>query len=75
MIKIETHRAHVPWSWVTWMTGPWLVLYYIDNVTGGGPLTFTIRKFVENPIVIGLLGSMSVAFTFTVGAAASCGED
>ncbi|HTO05190.1 MAG TPA: MFS transporter [Opitutus sp.] len=75
MTKIETHRAHVPWSWVTWMTGPWLVLYYIDNVTGGGPLTFTIRKFVENPIAIGLLGSMSVAFTFTVGAAASYMSD
>jgi Na+/melibiose symporter-like transporter len=75
MMKMETHRARVPWSWVAWMTGPWLVLYYIDNVAGGGPLTFTIRKFVENPIAIGLLGSMSVAFTFTVGAAASYMSD
>lgn len=75
MIKMETHRARVPWSWVAWMTCPWLVLYYIDNVTGGGPLTFTIRKFVESPMAIGLLGSTSVAFTFTVGAAASYMSD
>jgi MFS family permease len=71
MSKIETHHARVPWSWAAWMTGPWLVLYFIDNVTDGGPLTFTIRKFVENPMLIGLLSSMSVAFTFTIGAGAS----
>jgi MFS family permease len=75
MTKIETHHARVPWSWVGWMTAPWLVLYYIDNVNDGGPLTFTIRKFVESPMLIGLLSSIHVAFTFTVGAGASYMSD
>ena len=75
MTKIETHHARVPWSWVAWMTGPWVVLYYIDNVSDGGPLTFTIRKFVDSPMLIGLLSSIHVAFTFTVGTAASYMSD
>jgi Na+/melibiose symporter-like transporter len=75
MTKIETHHRRVPWSWVGWMTGPWLVLFYVDNINDGGPLTFTIRKFVENPMLIGLLSSIHVAFTFTVGAASSYMSD
>jgi len=75
MTKIETHHARVPWSWVAWMTGPWLVLYYIDNASDGGPLTFTIRKFVEAPTLIALLSSIHVAFAFTVGAASSYMSD
>lgn len=75
MSKIETHRARVPWSWAVWMTGPWLVLYYIDNVSGGGPLTFTMRKFVENPVLIGALSSINMGLMFTVGVAASYMSD
>jgi MFS family permease len=74
MTKIETHRSRVPWSWVVWMTGPWLALYYIDNVNGG-PLTFTIRKFIENPALIGFLTSLNVAFNFLIGVAASYMSD
>lgn len=75
MKKIETQRPRVPWSWVGWMTGPWLVLYYFDNLSDGGPLTFTIRRFVETPVLIGLLTSVNVGFNFTVGAAASYMSD
>ncbi len=57
------------------MTGPWLALFYIDNLSDGGPLTFTIRKFVDSPMLIGLLASVNVAFNFTVGAAASYMSD
>lgn len=73
--KIETHRARVPWSWVGWMTGPWLALYYIDNVSNAGPLAFTIRKFVENPALIGFLSSLNVAFNFVVGVGANYMSD
>lgn len=71
MKKIETLRSRVPWSWVAWMTGPWMALYYIDNLSDGGPLTFTIRKYIEDPVWIGFLGSIHVGFNFTVGAGAS----
>lgn len=75
MKKIETDRPRVPWSWAAWMTGPWLALFYIENLNHGGPLTFTIRRFVETPVLIGLLTSANVAFNFAVGAAASYMSD
>jgi len=75
MKKIETDRPRVPWSWAAWMTGPWLALFYLDNLSDGGPLTFTIRRFVDSPVLIGLLSSVNVAFNFTVGVAASYMSD
>lgn len=75
MKKIETDRPRVPWSWAAWMTGPWLALFYIENLNHGGPLTFTIRRFVETPVLIGLLTSANVAFNFAVGTAASYMSD
>jgi MFS family permease len=75
MSKIETHRARVPWSWAAWMAGPWLVLYYIDNISNGGPMTFTMRKFVDSPVLIGALSSINMGLTFTVGVAASYMSD
>lgn len=75
MRRIETHRPRVPWTWVVWMTGPWLALYYVDNVSNGGPLTFTLRKFVENPALIGFLTSLNVAFNFLVGVAVNYMSD
>jgi MFS family permease len=71
MKKIETHRAHVPWSWVCWMTCPWIVSYLIDSLTVGGPLIFTMRKFITDPAQIGFLTSLKVGFNFVVGVAAS----
>lgn len=74
MRKIETHSPRVPWTWVVWMTGPWMALYFIDNINGA-PLTFTIRKFIENPALIGFLTSLNVAFNFLVGVAANYMSD
>lgn len=66
MKKIETHHVRVPWSWVAWLTLPWVSFFYIENISGG-PLTFTLRRFVENPSLIAFLTSLNVAFNFLVG--------
>lgn len=65
----------MPWSWVAWMSSPWLALYYIENVSESGPLTFTMRKFIENPALIAFLTSLNVAFNFMVGVVASYMSD
>ena len=48
------------------MTMPWVSFFYIENLSGA-PLTFTLRKFVENPSVIAFLVSLNVAFNVLVG--------
>ena len=71
MPRVETHHARVPWSWVAWMTTPWLALFYVDNISNGGPLTATIARFVESPVLLGFLSSLNVAFALLFGVVAS----
>lgn len=72
--RIETHRPKVPWTWVTWMVLPWVTMSY-EGICSGAPLTFTIRKFVENPSLIAFLSSVNLAFNFLVGAVVSYMSD
>ena len=74
MSKLETHHARARWSWVVWITLPWVSFFYAENVSNA-PLTFTLRKFVENPAIIGLIGSINVAFNFIVGVVTSYMSD
>ncbi|HEU5077646.1 MAG TPA: MFS transporter [Opitutaceae bacterium] len=74
MRKIETHHPRVPWSWVTWMTLPWISFFYIENISSV-PLTFTLRKFIDNPGLIAFVGSLNVAFNFIVGMVTSYMSD
>jgi MFS family permease len=48
------------------MTLPWVSFFYIENISQA-PLTFTLRKFIENPSIIALLISLNLAFNFMVG--------
>src|SRR5690606_5694150 len=48
------------------MTLPWVSFFYAENVSNA-PLTFTLRKFIENPALIALLSSINVAFNLIVG--------
>ena len=75
MPQVFTHRRSIPWSWMGWVTVPWVTMFYLDNVSNSGPLTFTLRRFVENPSLIALLTSLNLAFNFLVGAATSYMSD
>jgi len=74
MKKITTHQPKVPWTWVAWMIFPWVTMTYY-GMCSGAPLTFTIRKFVENPSLVALLSSVNLAFNFLVGAVTSYMSD
>ncbi len=52
------------------MTMPWVSFFYIENISGAA-LSFTLRKFFENPALITLLASFNVAFNFLVGVVTS----
>jgi MFS family permease len=53
---------------------PWVAAFYLENVSRA-PLAFTLRKFVENPLLIGFLSSLNVAFNFMVGVVTSYMSD
>ncbi|HRE82429.1 MAG TPA: MFS transporter [Opitutaceae bacterium] len=57
------------------MTLPWAALYFIENISNSGPLVFTLKKFFEDPMLIGFLTSLNVAFNFMVGVVTSYMSD
>lgn len=73
-MKIDTHRAHVPWSWVVWMVLPWFNQQFAD-LCNGAPLVFTMRKFIADPVLIGFLSSLQVGFNFIIGVGTSYASD
>lgn len=74
MKKIETHHAKVPWSWVAWMVFPWVTFNYTE-MCSAAPLAFTMRKFIDDPALIGLLSSLNITFNFAVGTIVSYMSD
>lgn len=72
--RLETHRSRIPWSWPACLALPWATLHYLEQ-TSAAPLTFTLRKFVDDPALLALFASLNTVFTFTVGATASYMSD
>jgi MFS family permease len=70
MKRIETHHPRVPWSWVFWMCVPWAAAVYLEQVSGAA-LTFTMRRFIEDPVLISFLSSINIACNFLVGSVVS----
>lgn len=56
------------------MTLPWISFFYIENVSAV-PLTFTLRRFIDNPALIAFVASLNVAFNFLVGMVTSYMSD
>jgi Major Facilitator Superfamily. len=73
-MRITTQQAKIPWSWAVCMMLPWTTLHYSDLLSGS-PLTFTLRKFADQPALIAFLSSLNIAFNFIVGAIASYTSD
>ncbi len=73
-MPITTQQTKIPWSWAVCMMLPWTTLHYSDLLSGS-PLTFTLRKFADQPALIAFLSSINIAFNFIVGAIASYTSD
>lgn len=73
-MKVTTQQAKIPWLWTVYMSYPWVVFLY-SEFCSGMPLTFTMRKFIENPGLISFLASLNVAFNFLVGVITSFMSD
>lgn len=71
---ITTHRRHVPWHWMVLMTIPTLTGGYIEFCSGA-PLTFTVKKFTGDPLLINFIISINTLFNFLVGVVAGYTSD
>jgi maltose/moltooligosaccharide transporter len=57
----------VPWLWVGAISLTWVATNYVEQCSVM-PLTFTLRKFIDDPALISLISSVNVLFNFMVGA-------
>lgn len=71
---LETQRERVPWFWLPLMTIPNLASGYIEFCSGG-PMTFALRKFTDDPQTISFLISINTLFNFLVAAGCSFMSD
>lgn len=68
LFPILTQQPRVPWAWVLAIQYPWFVGNVVEGLSST-MMSFTLRKFVELPVVITLLTSFNLAFNMLVGAA------
>ena len=69
-LPIRTHQKRIPWSWAFLIGLPWITFDYAEKVSQA-PLTFTLRKFIEDPGVISFIISINILFNFMVGVSAA----
>lgn len=62
---IVTQQKRVPWIWVIMIAMPAMVLQILEQVSQGA-LTFTMRKFTSDPLLITCIGSSAMVFNFMV---------
>ncbi|MFA5203551.1 MAG: MFS transporter [Lentisphaeria bacterium] len=64
-MPVLTQQARISWRWVVLMALPVGVFAFVDKVSGTA-MTFTLRKFIADPALISLLGSLNIAGNFLV---------
>jgi len=61
---IETQHKTVPWRWVVLLAvfnQAWVLVQILS-----GSMTFTMRKFIDSPIIINSVSSLDVLFNLLV---------
>lgn len=73
-MKILTQQTRVPWSWVVIALLPWtaVTITQFVNVLG---LTFTLKKFTDDPVVISLITGSQQGFALIIGALVAFASD
>lgn len=69
-LPIRTHQKRIPWLWAFMIGLPWVTFEYTEKVSQA-PLTFTLRKFIEDPVAISFIISINILFNFMVGVSAA----
>lgn len=67
MRLIETQHTHIPWRWVFFIAMVEFATISQER-TAGDPLTFTLKKFFDNPALIGFISSFNIVFNILIGA-------
>lgn len=62
---IRTGLKRVPWLWVVLLSTTSGVGTLVESVSGSA-LTFTLRKFIDDPAMITFIGGINIAFNFLV---------
>lgn len=73
-MAITTHTKQVPYTWMVALSLPWAVGAYTETISGA-PLTFTMDKFIKNPLGISALSGINTLFNFLVGVFAAYFSD
>jgi Na+/melibiose symporter-like transporter len=68
--KIQTFHPRIPWGWVPIICLPWVATNYVEGCSRD-PMTWVMRRFVEDPRLLSLISSVNVLFNFMVGAIAA----
>ncbi|MBK1878739.1 MFS transporter [Pelagicoccus mobilis] len=71
---IRTGQKRIPWTWAFLIGLPWITFEYVQKVSEA-PLTFTLRKFIEDPGWISFIISINILFNFMVGVTVSYVSD
>lgn len=65
MWKMKTQRSRIPWSWLILLGMPAIMSAFIDKCSETA-LTFTMKKFTDDPVTISVLGSLNILFGLTI---------
>ncbi len=66
MLRIETQHKTVPWRWVVLFA--FLAQSHAFILAASGMMTFTLRKYIENPALISSVSSLDVLFNVLIAA-------
>ncbi len=64
----RTGQKNIPWLWIIWLGFPAAMSAFIEKCSGTA-LTFTIKKFTDDPVTIASLGSLNILFGITIAPA------
>ena len=62
---IQTQQAKISWMWIVLLGLPAAMGAFIDKCSDTA-ITFTIRKFTDDPVKIALLASLNILFGITI---------
>jgi len=64
MLLIETQHKRIPWRWVMLLTlmGQSRILVLFAAVS----MTFTMRKFIESPLILNSVSSLDILFNLLI---------
>lgn len=68
--RIVPHQARAPWSWMILLALPQFMMAYVEFISANA-IAFTLRKFIEDPRLFAMIGSVNIIFNFLVGSVCS----